>query len=396
MNVFTLLACLLCASAAHAADYKPARCASAVPYAGPALRSPPTAQELRVSGSIEGRLDEATAARLSDAFERALEASEAKSMTAAVAVAGKGMWSAERTPAGATAAPLHYWASAGKTLTALTVLRLVEAGRLSLDDPVGKFVEGVPNGAMITVAMLLDHTSGLFSANEDAVVRRNRKPLTLEETLRVLNRHGAMFCPGEQWRYTNSGYDLLGRIIEVVEGRLFAAAMTQRLLAPLGLGSLRILGPDDAAADVAPPAPSDPDQPGLDVRIPGAAGPLVARAEDVVRFWHAVMDDEVVSLATRERMVARLYPMFGSAPYYGQGVMVYDVPSTDAEKSVWIGHSGGAPGFRAILAYVARDRAFVAVALSGDGSAEASAQLLLTALRDARPPAAGAAYRGIR
>jgi D-alanyl-D-alanine carboxypeptidase len=381
MKFLALLLSSLAVMPAYASDYKPARCDSARPYAGEPLREAPGVENLTISGALDGAVEEATAARLRSAFDHSLIATHAKSMTVAVGILGRGIWSAESTAEGAQPpAPLHYWASAGKTFTAITVLRLVEAGKLSLDDPIDKFVSGVPNGKAITVRMLLNHTSGLFSANEDLNLRRQPKRLTVEESLRILRRHGAMFCPGERWRYTNSGYDLLGRVIEVVERRPFNDAITAHVVVPLGLPHLRILQADDPAADVVPATSSDPNERGLDPRIPGAAGPLVAKAEDVVRFWHAVLSDKLVSRATRQQMTAQLYRMFNTSSYYGLGVMVYDVPTDNAGTRLWIGHSGGAPGVKAVFAYSPADNAIVAVALSGDGSAEATANLLLRAL----------------
>lgn len=372
---------LILAAPASSADYKPVRCTRAEPYAGAPLRASPSAAEMAVSGSLDGTLEEATVARLAQAFETALAATKAKSMTVAVGVPGKGVWSRERTAAGAApSAPLHYWASAGKTFTALTVLKLVESGKLSLSDTVDKFVDGVPNGQAISVQMLLNHTSGLFSANEDLKVQRSHQKLTPEQSLRILRKHGAMFCPGEHWRYTNTGYELLGRIIEKVDGRPFDQAIAANIVAPLDLQHLRILGHDDPAADVAPLWSSNPDEPALDPTVPGAAGPLAASAEDVVRFWHAVLGGKVVSGETLAKMFETLYPMFGKAPYYGLGVMLHEVPQRNGGVRLWVGHSGGAPGVKSVFAYSLFDRAFVAVALSGDGSAEATANLLLQAL----------------
>lgn len=381
MNARIWLVFCLFITAANAADYKPVHCEAAQAYAGAPLLTVGERLPLSMTGDLSGELDEATAQRLHKAFEQAMAATRARSMTVALGVPGRGVWSTEGTAeGGAPSAPLHYWASAGKTLTALTVLRLVEAGRLSLHDPVAKFVSGVPHGNIITVEMLLNHTSGLFSANEDLQARHGKR-LSMDETLRILRKHGAMFCPGQQWRYSNSGYDLLGRIIELVEQRPFDQAITAHVVTPLGLKQLRVLTPDDAATDVAPLSSTKPEEPALDPRTPGAAGPLVANAVDVVKFWHAVLTDKVVSRATREDMLARLYPMFGGGMYYGLGVMVYEVPQESGEKQLWIGHSGGAPGVKAVFAYSPQDNAFVAVALSGDGSAEATANLLLHALR---------------
>jgi CubicO group peptidase (beta-lactamase class C family) len=71
---------------------------------------------------------------------------------------------------------LHYWASAGKMMTALGILMLEVEGRLTLDDPISKYISGVVNGELITIEMLLNHTSDLYSANEDPQVRATAIP----------------------------------------------------------------------------------------------------------------------------------------------------------------------------------------------------------------------------
>jgi D-alanyl-D-alanine carboxypeptidase len=72
--------------------------------------------------------------------------------------------------------------------------------------------------------------------------------------------------------------------------------------------------------------------------------------------------------------------MFDKGTFYGRGVMLYDVPGKDGGRMMWLGHSGGAPGYKAIVAYSAEANAYVAVALNNDASAEATANLLLKAL----------------
>ena len=79
-------------------------------------------------------------------------------------------------------------------------------------------------------------------------------------------------------------------------------------------------------------------------------------------------------------MYATLYPTVDKPPYFGLGVMVYEVPEPDGKVKIWIGHSGGAPGVKAVFAYAPSHNAFVAVAISGDGSAEATAYSLLNAI----------------
>lgn len=377
-----LIVLLFLAASVQAADYQPVRCDAAKRYAGAPLY-PAIDPTWDVSGSLDGTFDEPTRQRLAAAVDKAMSGTAARSMTVAVAVPGTGMWSAERAADGVTPnAEMHYWASAGKTLTALTILKLAEESRLSLEDPVSKYIERVPNGDVITVEALLNHTNGLFSVNEDLTVRRREELLTFSESLAILRKHGAMFCPGENWRYTNTGYELLGRIIEVLEGRSFDEVVSAYVVDPLDLQNIRILSYGDTSADVATLFSSDPNVVAMRPGSAGAAGPVAASGEAIVRLWHAVLSAKVVSPATLGRMFRDLYPMFGNPPYYGLGVMAYVVPQPEGKPKLWVGHSGGAPGVRAVFAYSPSDEAFVAVALSGDGSAEATANLLLEALAD--------------
>jgi D-alanyl-D-alanine carboxypeptidase len=254
----------------------------------------------------------------------------------------------------------------------------VDEGRVGLEEPVSRWVKGVPNGEAVTIETLLNHTSGLFSANEDVQVRRANRRLDWEEALGVLRRHGAMFCPGERWRYSNSGYDLLGRVVEQVEGRPLADSIQARVIEPLRLTGMRALQEKAQVSDVAAPQ-SDSAEPAIDIRQPGTAGPVAAGALDMIRFEQALLAGNLLKAQTRERMLRDLYPMFERGMYYGLGVMVYDVPDR-GKRLYWIGHSGGAPGVKALSIYAPGQNAFVAVALTGDGSAEATANLLLRAL----------------
>jgi D-alanyl-D-alanine carboxypeptidase len=365
---------------AQGADYTPHVCPRGVEYSGPPLRNP-LLEAAFAQGAAESKaFDPATTARLDAAFERARLATGARTMSASVMAPGRGSWQTN-FPIPQGDPPLQYWASVGKAFTAVVILQLAEEGRLSLDDHVSKWIDGVPNGEAVTIRHLLTHTSGLFSVNEDLVVRTERRRLSLEETLAVLRRHGTMFCPGENWRYSNTGYTLLGVILERTEGKPYDQIITDRIISRLGDVRLRALTPDDALTDVSAPAPAN-NEPPIDPREPGAAGGIVGDAEAMIEFWRSLLAGDLVSLATVRSQFAMLYPMFGDPQSYGMGVMTYELPNPSiAEPLIWVGHSGGAPGVKAIVAYSLADGAFVAVALSGDGSVEASANLLLRQLR---------------
>jgi D-alanyl-D-alanine carboxypeptidase len=382
---FAVLLWLACAGVAEAADYRPVYCDRPAPYAGPPLHAPLSPEAMPAEASLSGPVASETAARLQAALERGLAASPGvKSIAVAVAAPGHGSWSGGRSAPDDPPAALPYWASAGKMFTAAVILQLAQEGKLALDDPVARWIPGVPNGDVVTVRSLLAHTSGLFSVNEDLQVRQRGKPVSFEETLRIAARHGAMFCPGERWRYSNTGYDLLGRIIEQTDKRSYAEAVGARILTPLGLRRTRVLGPGAAVAGVVPPRSQNPAEPSLDPTTPGPAGPVAAAPEDMIAFLHALLTGRIVPQPVA-RMGAQLYPMFDPGTFYGLGLMVYDVPDA-AGRLVWVGHSGGAPGVNAIVVWSPRDAAFAAVSISGEGSAAAFANALLKAL--APPPVA--------
>lgn len=359
---------------ASAADYKPVVCKSAVTYAGAPLHAPVAPPLL--SEVPKAPLDPETVARLEAGFLRAKAATKAPAMTAAVLIPGKGAW--EKTDSG-DQPPMLFWASAGKSLVAIVVLQLAEAGKLKLEDPIGKYVAGVPNGDVVTLRDLLAHTGGLFSANEDLKARAERRAHTLDEDVKIIARHGAMACPGERWRYSNTGYALLGKVIEVVDGQPWQASIDTRIVKPLGLKSLRMLADGDKAEDVArlvsaKEAPIEP-------AWAGAAGPAVGSAGDMARVWAALLGGQLLKQETVAAMFGKLYPMFDADSFYGLGAMAVEVPQADGSRALWLGHLGGTPGAGAVVAYSVKDGAIVAAALTGDGSAAATANLLLGQVR---------------
>ncbi|MDB5734535.1 MAG: hypothetical protein JWN16_1172 [Alphaproteobacteria bacterium] len=367
-----VLALVLAPAVVGAVDYTPVTCTAAKAYAGPPRHAPVDLAAVQPAGDLRAELGASTDARLAAAFDKAFAATKAHAMTVAVAIPGRGIWTMQR----GDARPLFYWASTGKQATAIVILQLAEEKRLNLSDPIARWIAGVPNGDVITIAHLLNHTSGLFSANEDLRIHRENRRLDAAAELAVLQRHGAMACPGERWRYSNSGYALLGRVIEQVEGRSLADVITSRIITPLGLKEMRVPASTSSVADIAAPV-SDTAEPAIDITVPGAAGPLAASAHDMLLFQQALLDGRLLNAATRARMLAEPYPMFESGTFYGLGVMLYDIANAPIN---WIGHSGGAPGVKAVSIYAPGQNAFAAVALTGDGSAEATANALLKAL----------------
>jgi D-alanyl-D-alanine carboxypeptidase len=139
-------------------------------------------------------------------------------------------------------------ASNTKTMTAAVVFQLAEAGKLSLSDPVSKYVSGVPNGKSITIADLLDMRSGLYNYTDDPLIASSidndpTKVWTSQQLLAIASAHKSNSAPGTTFEYDNTNYLLLGLVVESVDHRSLAQAMQGRLFGPLGMKNTMLPSP---------------------------------------------------------------------------------------------------------------------------------------------------------
>jgi D-alanyl-D-alanine carboxypeptidase len=131
-------------------------------------------------------------------------------------------------------------ASNTKTMTAAVIVLLAQEGKLSLDDPVSKYVPGVPNGDNITITELLNMRSGLYSYDDApefwAILDGDpTKVWSPAEVLAIAFKHPPYFPPGTDFHYSNTNYALLGLIAEKMDGKPLASCFQDRLFGPLGL-----------------------------------------------------------------------------------------------------------------------------------------------------------------
>ena len=131
-------------------------------------------------------------------------------------------------------------ASNTKTMTAAVIVLLAQEGKLSLDDPVSKYVPGVPNGDNITITELLNMRSGLYDYTSDPIISKTidtdpAKVWTPAEVLAIAFAHPPNFSPGKQYQYNNTNYALLGLVAEKVDGKPLAQIMHDRWFGPLNM-----------------------------------------------------------------------------------------------------------------------------------------------------------------
>jgi D-alanyl-D-alanine carboxypeptidase len=386
---------LLWAPPAPADDYVPRRCAAAVDYVGAPLHDPlPDSLFEHAGGDLGGTLGDSLRAGLEGVVSWVLAHTAAPAMTAAVGIPGEGLWSVSRglartePPTPLATEPLFYWASAGKAFTAAVVMQLVTEGRISYNDSLARWFPRFPNAGAITVDHLLTHTSGAFSFNQDLRFRKQGGYRPPADLVRIAERHGNAFCPGERWSYSNTGYVLLALIIEQVEGRPFHEVVTRRVIERLGLRHTRALAPRERPPALAFGHLARKPDPDFEPSMPFGAGMIAASAGDLVVFWQALLSGRLTGPDTIRRAYQHLYPMFDPGTFYGRGVMLIEFQPAGGLPERWLGHGGGTPSSKAVVAYDARSRVFVAVAINGDVSAEAAAFRLLGEVR-ARHAAAG-------
>lgn len=231
--------------------------------------------------------------------------------------------------------PIRPWdrvrvASNTKMFVATVVLQLVGEGRVVLDAPIERYLPGLVrgngyDGARITVRQLLQHISGMADYVNDvpADPDANNHPWRPEELVAIGLSHPPLFEPGAGWAYSNTGYIVLGMLVEAVTGTDIGANITDRLIRPLGLwqttypqaGDKRIRGPHAHGYYAFPRQPVT-DVTELEPSIPGSAAALISIGPDLTRFGRALLAGQVLRpdlLAQMRKTVPAEGPDYGLA-----------------------------------------------------------------------------------
>jgi D-alanyl-D-alanine carboxypeptidase len=255
-------------------------------------------------------------------------------------------------------------ASITKTFTATVVLQLVEEGMLSLDDRLGHFITGIPNGDGITIRQLLGMSAGIYNYIHDPLIAVDYVadpllPFTPEQVVDIVRAHGeADFPPDAEVRYSDSNYVLLGLIIEQVTGRSVAAEITDRIILPLGLTGTSYPDTPEMPAPYAHgylgEQPGDPlrDVTRSNPAVAAAAGAMISTVADLKTWAAALATGALLSPALQaERLAVR---PFAQSPTAGYGLGILDVYG-------FLGHSGGIFGYSSWMLYDPDTRATIVI-----------------------------------
>ena len=248
--------------------------------------------------------------------------------------------------------------SVTKTFVATVVLQLVDEGRVGLDDPVDRYVAGVPKGDLITVRQVLNHTSGLYDYAHEEGYSTNRwrgaerfRTYRPQELLDVAFAGTPYFEPGQGWHYSNTNYVVAGMLVERVTGRTYGDEVRSRILRPLGLTHTTVPGrwpglPHPHARGYTEVDGRLVDATLMNPTLDWAAGEMISDADDLGRFFDALLGGRLTSAASLAEM-RRTVDDTGTIFAYGLGLQRFDLP---CGRSVW-GHGGELIGY---LTYATR------------------------------------------
>lgn len=237
--------------------------------------------------------------------------------------------------------------SVTKQFTAALIMQLVEEGEIKLDEPITTYLTDYrkDTGDKVTTHHLLNHTSGIPSYTTGEFFQKySRDSYELDEFVKRFASGDLEFEPGEAFSYSNSGYHLLGAIIEKVSGKSYKEMLEEKILAPAGMSdsgfdvSATIL--KNRAQGYEKTAEGYRNAPYLDMGIPYSAGSMYSTVDDLMKWEIALRENKLLSAESKALMYKPGKRNYG----YGLGIDEYEINSA-GEKTRVVQHGGGINGF---------------------------------------------------
>jgi CubicO group peptidase (beta-lactamase class C family) len=266
-------------------------------------------------------------------------------------------------------------ASVTKQFTAMLILQLAEKGKLRLDGKISDYLPDYAkaNGRRITIYQLLTHTSGVpnYTALPDFFQRHARNPYSPRDFIPVFSELPLEFEPGTAYKYSNSGYFILGAIIEAVTGLSYAKALQDNILTPLQMrqSGYDLPGPviKKRAAGYRKTVDGYANAPYLDMTLPYAAGAMYSTVEDLFLWDQALYKDQLLSAAGK----AIYFTPYRDGYACGWTRKPFTLGNTkDTVSAIW--HNGSINGFSTIIVRVPENKDLV-VLLNNTGNVDVEA-----------------------
>lgn len=273
-----------------------------------------------------------------------------------------------------------------KQFTAIAILQLMEQGKLSLQDDITKFIPDYPTQAYtITIEHLLTHTSGIksYTGMTDYMknVRIDMKP---EELIDMFKNQPMEFAPGTKWNYNNSGYFLLGYIIEKVTGKTYAEYIQENFFTPLGMTSTcygsdtRIIMNRASGYQPGKDGPVNSDY--CSMTQPYSAGAIMSTVGDLFKWHQAVHSYQLVKKETLEKAFTEYKLKDGKGTHYGYGYFL-----SQLQGSPTIEHGGGIFGYLTSSVYLPEEDVFIALFSNNTGKNPEFSALQMAAIAMGKP-----------
>lgn len=273
-----------------------------------------------------------------------------------------------------------------KQFTAIAILQLMEQGKLSLQDQITKYIPDYPmHGHSITIEHLLTHTSGIKSyTNVPEFESMVRTDMTPEEVIEKIKPLPMEFAPGTKWNYNNSGYFLLGYIIEKVSGLKYAEYLQENFFVPLGMTST-LYGDDtrivmNRASGYQPGGNGTVNADYMSMTIPYSAGSIMSTVDDLYKWNRALLGLKLVKKETLEKAWTGYRLADGEDTHYGYGWFMSEI-----QGSPTIEHGGGINGYLSASIYLPREDVFVALFSNNNAKAPEFSAIRLAALAIGKP-----------
>ncbi len=304
-----------------------------------------------LAGSTINADSQASLAGVPQMIEAARKQAGAPGMSVAVVVGDRLAWEGASGLAdvehqvSARGDTVYRIASISKPVAATAIMQLVERGRVSIDDPVRKYLPSFPDkgGLALTVRHLLTHTSGIRHYKPGEMANMTRYD-TVAAAARIFEDDPLLFTPGTKYFYSTYAYNLLAGIVEQASGLTYEAYLREHIWGPAGMRSTRL----ERAEEIVPHRSRQYVKAGGDVRnapyadlsVKWAGGGVISTAGDLARFHIALDEGRLLKAETLRQMYTPAQLADGSRTTYGLGWTI----TTDEKGRTWIAHSGGATG----------------------------------------------------
>ncbi len=247
-----------------------------------------------------------------------------------------------------------------KQFTAVAILMLEEQGKLKVDDDITKYIPDYPTlGKKISIHQLLNHTSGIKSYTGMPNFMANaRTDMTPKVLIDVFKNEAMDFEPGEKFLYNNSGYILLGYIIEIASGQTYADFIEENIFQKLGMnsssyGSMRDIVPNRASGySKTENGYRNADY--LSLTLPYAAGSIMSTTEDLLKWQNALNNHTLIKKSSYEKAIHGSTLNSGEHIQYGYGLVEANINGSPS-----IQHGGGIFGYTTMGIYLPNEKIFV-------------------------------------